>query len=67
MRPIQLSLVALVTAILGIGTGWKPFFIITYLLIAALIFSTIWQAMAIRGMTFNRSALGGRAQVGERI
>ena len=67
MRPIQLSLVALVTALLGIGTGWKPFFIITYLLIAALIFSTIWQAMAIRGMTFNRSALGGRAQVGERI
>jgi uncharacterized protein (DUF58 family) len=67
MRPIQLSLVALVTAILGIGTGWKPFFIITYLLIAALIFSTVWQAMAIRGMTFNRSALGGRAQVGERI
>jgi uncharacterized protein (DUF58 family) len=67
MRPIQLSLVALVTAILGIGTGWKPFFILTYLLIAALIFSTIWQAMAIRGMTFNRSALGGRAQVGERV
>jgi uncharacterized protein (DUF58 family) len=67
MRPIQLSLVALVTAILGIGTGWKPFFIITYLLIAALIFSTIWQAMAIRGLTFNRSALGGRAQVGERV
>jgi len=67
MRPIQLSLVALVTALLGIGTGWKPFFIITYLLIAALIFSTVWQAMAIRGMTFNRSALGGRAQVGERI
>jgi uncharacterized protein (DUF58 family) len=49
------------------GTGWKPFFILTYLLIAALIFSTIWQAMAIRGMSFNRSALGGRAQVGERI
>jgi uncharacterized protein (DUF58 family) len=67
MRPIQLSFVALVTAILGIGTGWKPFFILTYLLIAALIFSTAWQAMAIRGLTFNRSSLGGRAQVGERV
>jgi uncharacterized protein (DUF58 family) len=67
MRPIQLSLLALLTAILGIGTGWKPFFILTYMLIAALVFSTAWQAMAIRGLTFSRSALGGRAQVGERI
>ena len=42
---------------------------LTYLLIAALVFSTIWQALAMRGMTFSRSALGwpragGRARGG---
>jgi uncharacterized protein (DUF58 family) len=67
MRPWQLLGLTALTAGLALAIGWKPFFIITYALLAALVLSVAWLFIATRGLTFSRSALGGRAQVGERI
>lgn len=67
MRPWQLILLIAVTFVLAISIGWQPFWVLTYALLGALILSVIWLALSIRGITFARSALGGRAQVGERV
>jgi len=67
MRPWQLIGMTLLVALLAITMGWKPLYIITYTLIASLIFSVLWILVATRGLRFTRTAVGGRAQVGERI
>src|SRR5690348_17762660 len=67
MRPWQLILLIAVTFVLGVGIGWQPFWVLTYALLSALILSVVWLALSVRGITFARSALGGRAQVGERV
>jgi uncharacterized protein (DUF58 family) len=67
MRPWQLILLIAVTFVLGVGIGWQPFWVLTYALLSALVLSVVWLALSVRGITFARSALGGRAQVGERV
>ena len=67
MRPWQLILLIAVTFVLGVGIGWQPFWVLTYALLGALVLSVVWLALSVRGITFARSALGGRAQVGERV
>jgi uncharacterized protein (DUF58 family) len=67
MRPWQLILVIVVTFILAVAIGWQPFWVLTYALLGALVLSLIWLSLSVRGITFSRSALGGRAQVGERV
>lgn len=67
MRPWQLLLLIAVTFVLAVAIGWQPFWVLTYALLGALILSIVWLALSVRGITFSRSALGGRAQVGERV
>jgi len=67
MRPWQLILVIVVTFILAVAIGWQPFWVLTYALLGAFVLSLIWLSLSVRGITFSRSALGGRAQVGERV
>ncbi len=67
MRPWQLiGLIVIITG-LAVATGWKPFWVLLYALVMALTLSIAWLALSVRGLKFSRSALGGRAQVGERI
>jgi uncharacterized protein (DUF58 family) len=67
MRPWQLLLLVLLTLVLAISIGWQPFWVLTYALLGAFVLSLVWLSLSVRGITFSRSALGGRAQVGERI
>lgn len=67
MRPWQLLSLTVLLALLAIAIGWRPFFIVTYALLGALLFSVLWNFVGTRGLKFTRTAVGGRAQVGERI
>jgi len=67
MRPWQLVSVTIVTFILALAIGWKPLWIVAWTLVAAFVLSVIWLALSVRGITFVRSTVSGRAQVGERI
>ncbi len=67
MRPWQFVALTLLVAIMAIGFGWRPFWILTYALAIALILSVVWLRLSVRGLTFARSLPGGRAQVGERV
>lgn len=67
MRPWQLAGITVIVLILAITVGWRPFWVLTYALTFALVLSVIWIALGVRGLTFSRTAVGGRAQVGERI
>lgn len=67
MRPWQLIGLTVFVAVMAVTIGWRPFFIITYTLLAALLFSVLWNFVGTRGLKFTRTAVGGRAQVGERI
>ena len=67
MRPWELIALTLVTALLAFSSGWQPLWVLTYALASALVLSVVWLALSVRGLSFSRSALGGRAQVGERI
>jgi uncharacterized protein (DUF58 family) len=67
MRPWQLTGLTAIVALLAIGIGWRPLYIVTYALLGALFFSVLWNFIGMRGLRFTRTAVGGRAQVGERI
>jgi uncharacterized protein (DUF58 family) len=67
MRPWQLVGLTALVALMAITIGWRPFFVITYALLGALLFSILWNFIGTRGLRFSRTATGGRAQVGERI
>src|SRR5258707_13758325 len=67
MRPWQLIGVTIVLFILAQATGWRVFWVLDWALVAALAFSYIWLRLSMRGLQFSRSALGGRAQGGERV
>ncbi|MBF6591942.1 MAG: DUF58 domain-containing protein [Ktedonobacterales bacterium] len=67
MRPWQLVGLIMITGTLAVIIGWEPFWALTYALGLAFVFSAGWLALGMRGITFSRSALGGRAQVGQRI
>jgi uncharacterized protein (DUF58 family) len=59
-----------ITAVLGLSaaaTGWKPLFVLTYALLAALILSSLWMALTLQGIAFSRTTPVTRAQVGERL
>ncbi len=67
MRPWQLVSLTVLLLALAFTLGWRPFWILAWALLAALSASVLWLSLATRGLRFSRSALGGRAQVGERI
>ncbi|MGH2514560.1 MAG: DUF58 domain-containing protein [Ktedonobacterales bacterium] len=67
MRAWQLLGASLILMVLAFTIGWKPFWVLAWALLVALLLSIWWNSMSTRGLTFSRSALGGRAQVGERI
>ena len=58
------------TALLGLAaasSGWKPLFVLTYALLAALILSSLWMALTLQGIAFSRTTPVARAQVGDRL
>lgn len=67
MRPWQLIGLTIIMMALAFSLGWKPFWVLAWALLVALLLSVWWLSMSTRGLTFSRSALGGRAQVGERV
>jgi uncharacterized protein (DUF58 family) len=67
MRPWQLALLTFLLWLMAFSLGWKPFWILAWALTIAFGLSVVWLAFSTRGLKFTRSALGGRAQVGERI
>jgi uncharacterized protein (DUF58 family) len=67
MRPWQLALLTFLLWLMAFSLGWKPFWILAWALTIAFGLSVLWLAFSTRGLKFTRSALGGRAQVGERI
>ena len=67
MRPWQLISLTVLLLALAVTVGWRPFWILGWALLVALVCSVTWLSLATRGLRFSRSALGGRAQVGERI
>src|SRR5579871_4153261 len=67
MRPWQLVGLTAIIAAIALAVGWHPLYIVTYTLLAALLVSVLWNLVGTQGLTFTRTAVGGRAQVGERI
>ncbi|MGZ3582082.1 MAG: DUF58 domain-containing protein [Ktedonobacterales bacterium] len=67
MRPWQMATVTILTFIAAVAAGWKPLWILAWALVAAFALSVTWLTLSTRGLKFTRTALGGRAQVGERI
>jgi uncharacterized protein (DUF58 family) len=67
MRPWQLISLTILLLALAVTVGWRPFWILAWALLVALGCSVLWLSLATRGLHFSRSALGGRAQVGERV
>jgi uncharacterized protein (DUF58 family) len=67
MRPWQLISLSVLLLALAVTVGWRPFWILAWALLVALGCSVLWLSLATRGLHFSRSALGGRAQVGERV
>src|SRR5437879_8502696 len=67
MRPWQMATVTILTFIAAIAAGWKPLWILAWALVVAFVLSVTWLTLSTRGLKFTRIALGGRAQVGERI
>lgn len=67
MRPWQLVGLILIVGALAVTIGWQPFWVLTYTLSLAFLFSVAWLAIGMSGIHFTRSSLGGRAQVGERV
>jgi uncharacterized protein (DUF58 family) len=67
MRPWQLALLTFALWLMAFSLGWKPFWILAWALTIAFGLSVLWLSLSTRGLKFSRSALGGRAQVGERI
>src|SRR5690349_18981131 len=67
MRPWQLAGLLAILWVLAISIGWQPFWVLSWALSSAFALSLLWLGLSTRGLSFKRSALGGRAQVGERV
>ena len=67
MRVWQIITLALALALMALTTGWKPLWVLAYALVAALILSSAWMALSLRGIAFSRTTPIARAQVGERL
>lgn len=67
MRVWQIIFLALVLAAMALTTGWKPLWVLAYALVAALILSSAWMMLSLRGIAFSRTAPIARTQVGERL
>lgn len=67
MRPWQLIALIFLMGLLAVFNGWKPFWVLFYALLVAFALSLIWLSLSVRGLRFTRTAVGGRAEVGERI
>jgi uncharacterized protein (DUF58 family) len=64
-RIVFLVLLILVMGFLAISSGWKAFYVITYVLLVLFLLSLLWAQTSLRGLVFHRAAPMGRVQVGE--
>jgi uncharacterized protein (DUF58 family) len=67
MRPWQYIALIVITGVIAVAVGWQPLWALTYALGLSFVLSVLWLFVSTRGLTFSRSAFGGRAQVGQRI
>ena len=65
MRPWQAILVTIIVAFLALATGWRPLYVVMYVLVLMVIVSYIWTMLSVRGLRFSRGAPSARVQVGE--
>ena len=65
MRPWQLGSIIALVGVIAFGSGWRPLFLIFYVLLVSLIFSGLLSLWGSSGLAFARTLPGGRAQIGE--
>src|SRR4051812_8285569 len=65
MRPWHLILLIVILAFFTVTSGWNILYILTYVLLCLLIFCWLWTRISLRKLTFHRSTVKGRVQVGE--
>jgi uncharacterized protein (DUF58 family) len=67
MRTWQLIGLTILLGVFAVLSGWKPMYVLAYALLAALVLSSTWMALSLRGIAFSRTAPVARAQVGDRL
>ncbi len=65
MRPWQAIVLAIIVAFMAIATGWRPLYVVMYVLVFLVVACYFWTLLSVRGLRFNRGAPSGRVQVGE--
>lgn len=67
MRPWQMSVIVAITGLAALASGWRPMFLIFYVLLVSLAGSALLSAWGSNGLAFARTLPGGRAQMGESL
>lgn len=67
MRPWQLSVIVAIVGLASLTSGWRPLFLIFYVLLVSLVISALLSAWGSSGLAFARTLPGGRAQMGESL
>lgn len=65
MRPWHAVLLIIILALASISSGWKDFYVLTYVLLTLFVLSWLWARYSLRMLVFKRVAVGTRVQVGE--
>src|SRR5579871_1025968 len=65
MRPWQAIVIAIIVAFMAFATGWRPLYVVMYVLVFMVVTCYFWTVLSVRGLRFNRGAPSGRVQVGE--
>jgi uncharacterized protein (DUF58 family) len=67
MRPWQLGIVIAIAGLASLASGWRPLWIIFYVLLFSLIGSAMLSLWGSSGLAFARTLPGGRAEMGETL
>lgn len=65
MRPWQVLLLIIVMGFFALSSGWKPLYVLTYVLVTLFVLSWIWARYSLRQLLFRRNVISRRVQVGE--
>jgi uncharacterized protein (DUF58 family) len=65
MRPWHAVLLIIILALASISSGWRDFYVLTYVLLTLFVLSWLWARYSLRMLVFKRVPVGTRVQVGE--
>jgi uncharacterized protein (DUF58 family) len=65
MRPWHAVLLIIILALASISSGWRDFYVLTYVLLTLFVLSWLWARYSLRMLVFKRVTVGTRVQVGE--